>query len=110
VEFYTNVIGLNLLGEFKDHSGYNGVFIGEESKDWHLEFTQTKEKVDHHFDDDDLLVFYPGDQNEYDQLLLRIRERNLVILTPKNPYWKENGITVNDPDGYKVVISPMKIR
>jgi hypothetical protein len=24
---------------------------------------------------------------------------------PKNPYWEKNGITFEDPDGFRVVIS-----
>ena len=57
-EFYTNVLGLEKLGGFKNHSNYNGVFLGLPNKDWHIEFTESDEKAEHNPDEDDLLVFY----------------------------------------------------
>jgi len=106
-DFYVNIIGLSLLGEFKNHSGYDGVFIGNANLDWHLEFTQTGESADHKFDEDDILVFYPENQLEYTDLLERI---NTLKVVAKNPYWQENGITIKDPDGHTVVISNLKIK
>ena len=106
-DFYVNIIGLSLLGEFKNHSGYDGVFIGNANLDWHLEFTQTGESADHKFDEDDILVFYPENQWEYTDLLERI---NTLKVVAKNPYWQENGITIKDPDGHTVVISILKIK
>ena len=109
-DFYVNLIGLSVLGEFKNHSGYDGVFIGDTNLDWHLEFTQTAEPANHKFDEDDILVFYPENQTEYDNLLERLNTRNVVKSLAKNPYWQENGITIKDPDGYTVVISNLKIK
>jgi hypothetical protein len=97
-----------LLGEFKNHSGYDGVFIGKKEADWHLEFTQTNEKVDHKFDDDDLLVFYLETQVDCDKLIERMVKNNISPSIAKNPYWQENGITFKDPDEYYVVISKIK--
>jgi hypothetical protein len=110
IAFYTQVLGLEVLGEFKHHNGYDGVFIGLKNKDWHLEFTQTSGSAEHTFDDDDLLVFYPETQKEFDLVLQRIQTHTIPEIVAKNPYWNENGITVNDPDNYKVVISPLKIK
>ena len=109
-DFYVNLIGLSVLGEFKNHSGYDGVFIGNENLDWHLEFTQTVEPADHKFDDDDILVFYPETQIDYDNLLERLNSQNVKRLVSKNPYWRENGLTIQDPDEHTVVISALKIR
>ncbi len=63
IHFYCDILGLSILGRFKDHDGYNGVFIGEAGVDWHLEFTTSQELPDHKADDDDALVFYA--QNGY---------------------------------------------
>lgn len=109
-DFYVNTIGLSFLGEFKNHSGYDGVFIGRNDSDWHLEFTQTSEPVDHIFNPDDILVFYPESQSEYNDLLERINNSKVDKPLAKNPYWKVNGITLLDPDGYTVVISSLKIK
>ena len=110
VDFYTHIIGLDKLGEFVDHDGYNGVFIGRAEKDWHLEFTSSNTDPKHIFDEDDILVFYPENKLEYEALLARINTNNITRKIPKNPYWKENGFAFSDPDGYIIVVSPLKIK
>jgi hypothetical protein len=35
--FYIDVLGLDLLGGFENHNGYDGVFIGIPNTDWYLE-------------------------------------------------------------------------
>lgn len=109
VGFYIKIIGLEFLGGFKDHSGYDGVFLGKKDWPWHLELTQTKETVIRKSDEDDLLVFYPETQAEYDSIILRIDLHNIGKVKAKNPYWVENGIMIKDPDGFGIVISPLKI-
>lgn len=76
--------------------------------DWHLEFTTSKYNAKHTFDEDDLLVFYPSDQKEYLQIIKNIQQQNIPQHTPKNPYWSKNGILIQDPDGYHVIISHLK--
>lgn len=107
--FYVEVIGITELGGFNDHAGYNGVFLGKQGMDWHLEFTESGEPANHVFDEDDILVFYPKTKNEMDQIMGRITANNIPLQTPQNPYWGENGIMVRDPDGYPVIISPLKV-
>ncbi|AOY44171.1 MULTISPECIES: hypothetical protein [Psychrobacter] len=33
IDFYQNIIGLEKLGGFKDHNGYDGVFLGFPDQD-----------------------------------------------------------------------------
>ena len=108
-EFYTKIIGLEILGNFKNHSNYDGIFIGKPHKDWHLEFTTTHEEVNHQFDEDDCLVFYPESQYEYDAIIERLEINQIEIIISKNPYWNTNGISIKDPDGFVVIISSLKI-
>ena len=108
-EFYTKIIGLEILGNFKNHSNYDGIFIGKPYKDWHLEFTTTHEEVNHQFDEDDCLVFYPESQYEYDAIIERLEINQIEIIISKNPYWNTNGISIKDPDGFVVIISSLKI-
>lgn len=107
--FYINTLGLELLGSFENHDGYDGIFIGKPNENWHLEFTQTSEKVNHKFDEDDILVFYPKTEAEYFSILEKFTEHNISFVEPKNPYWKENGKMILDPDGYRIMISYLKI-
>jgi len=107
--FYINILDFELLGNFENHDNYNGIFLGFPNTDWHLEFTTSDEKTNHYFDEDDILVLYPETQNKYDSLLERVSKNNILLVTSKNPYWNENGKMFLDPDGYRIVLSPLKI-
>ncbi|MDF1673199.1 MAG: VOC family protein [Vicingaceae bacterium] len=109
IDFYTHVLGLTILGNFDNHDNYDGVFLGKEGLDWHLEFTSSDEQAQHQFDEDDILVLYPKSQQEYDAIKTNIKQNNITILKGKNPYWNKYGLMVKDPDGYNVVISNLKI-
>lgn len=104
ITFYTEILGLSVLGEFKDHDGYDGVFIGAPDADWHLEFTTSTELAQHEPDEDDLLVFYPASADEYTAITERFAKHNIPTAEPKNPYWKVNGTLYKDPDGFGVMI------
>lgn len=108
IHFYTEILGLQILGEFKDHSNYDGVFIGLPDLDWHLEFTSSNEAPNHQPDHDDLLVFYVENNKKMQAILNRFEQNQLLPVTPQNPYWKTNGFTFEDPDGYRVVIAVIK--
>jgi len=104
IDFYTGILGLQVIGGFKDHDNYDGVFLGGKNVAWHLEFTVSDDAPDHHADADDLLVVYPT-IDEFELLKERINNKNIKITEPKNPYWKENGICIVDPDGFGIVIA-----
>ena len=112
IKFYTEVIGLAELGEFKDHNGYDGIFLGQKSADWHLEFTVSKEADNHHFDEDDMIVFYFNTDAEIKSVLQNAERNGTHPVAAKNPYWQVNGHTINDPDGCKVVLAlkPAELR
>lgn len=108
--FYTSILGFEVLGNFTNHDGYDGVFIGKSELNWHLEFTQSTEKVTHAFDEDDLLVFYPEFSSEYSTILQKIENERIKFIEPKNLYWKNNGKMIVDPDGFRIVISNLKAK
>ncbi len=108
-EFYTKILHIEVLGHFENHQNYDGVFIGIKGSDWYFEFTTTDEIVTHTFDEDDCLVFYPTSQNEYDTIMENLSQYKVEIIEHKNTYWNENGISFLDPDGYCVILSPLKI-
>ena len=108
IKFYRDLLGLEVLGEFTNHNKYDGVFIGKEGLNWHLEFTTSEESPIHQADQDDLLVFYLDTEEEYILLKQRLNKNGLRAVESKNPYWKDNGTTYIDPDGFRIVISTMK--
>jgi len=108
-EFYTRIIGLKVLFSFENHNDYHGVLLGKPGQDWHLEFTSSKNKADHTFDSEDILVFYPTEKDEYDRIIEQIEAMHIEKTEAGNPYWKDNGIMIQDPDGFRVIVSNLKI-
>lgn len=104
-KFYTEIVGLEKLGGFENHSSYDGIFLGNPAENWHLEFTSSDEVPVHQFDEDDALVFYLENEKQFTQIKERISLHKISLEKAKNPYWQENGIQVSDPDGYKVIFS-----
>ena len=108
--FYITILGFEELGSFENHNNYNGIFIGKPQFEWHLEFTQSNETITFDFNEDDALVFYPEEISEYNALIDVIKKHNINFIEAKNPYWNENGKMLLDPDGYRIVISNLKIK
>lgn len=108
--FYTDILGLQVLFSFEGHRGYAGVLIGKPDTAWHLEFTTSAVKAEHHFDPEDLLVFYPSSQEEYDHIIGKIETNNIKKYKAANPYWNDNGVFIKDPDGFGVIISNVRIQ
>lgn len=105
IDFYGRILGLKVLGEFKNHNNYDGVFLGLPGGDWHLEFTVSGTTPVHHSDDDDLLVFYAKTVEEFSILKNKFIVGKIKHVEPKNGYWKKNGITFEDPDGFRIVLT-----
>ncbi|RAJ87423.1 hypothetical protein CLV59_101173 [Chitinophaga dinghuensis] len=105
IDFYTQLLGCEILGDFKNHDNYDGVFIGIPGENWHLEFTISDEKPVHTPDEDDLLVFYGDNYHAYTELVKKARSLNIPEVEAKNPYWTKNGTTLLDPDGFRIVLT-----
>ena len=37
INFYQSLLGLEILGSFKNHNGYDGIFLGLKDENWHLD-------------------------------------------------------------------------
>lgn len=107
--FYIDILGFELLGNFEDHDGYDGIFIGKPNLDWHLEFTKSKELVTFNFGEEDYLVFYLETIHKFEIIKSKLLENDCTLISSKNPYWNENGIIFKDPDGYGIIICKVKI-
>ena len=107
--FYLKILGMEILGGFQNHNGYDGIFLGKKNENWHLEFTKSEEIVSFNFGDEDILVFYPNTRLEYESILDNIKNSCIKSIEAKNPYWNENGKMFLDPDGYRIILSDLKI-
>jgi catechol 2,3-dioxygenase-like lactoylglutathione lyase family enzyme len=103
VAFYRDGLGLPELGRFTGHDGYDGVFLAIPGTGAHLEFTggDTRDAPAPH--PETLLVLYLGS----DEAVTRARKRSGVEpVEAANPYWRSHGVTIADPDGFRVVLVP----
>ncbi|WP_217585821.1 VOC family protein [Lentibacillus saliphilus] len=105
VKFYEQGFGLKRLAEFSGHDGYDGVILGIPDVQYHLEFTQHIEGSPCPAPTtDNLLVFYMPDGNKVDKIADRLRRMGYGEVEPENGYWKEKGKTIEDPDGWRIVL------
>jgi len=103
VAFYRDGIGLPVIGGFREHDGYDGVFLSIPGTGAHLELTAGGAEgapVPHA---ESLLVLYLGDEGAVRSVVARLGTGPVV---PANPYWADHGVTVADPDGFRVVLVP----
>ncbi|CAI2511061.1 Uncharacterised protein [Serratia ficaria] len=108
---YCRGLGFEILGEFVDHQGFDGVMIGHPQHAYHLEFT-------HHHGvragraptQDHLLVFYLPEADEWRQACERMLAAGFSPVSAYNPYWDRLGRTFEDVDGYRVVLQRQDCR
>jgi hypothetical protein len=105
VEFYTDGVGLDVVGSFEKHNGYDGVMLGLPDVSYHLEFTQHENgSLCPQPTEDNLLVFYIPDKTQRDSIGRRLMDMGYPQVQPENPYWEKDGITFADPDGRRIVL------
>jgi catechol 2,3-dioxygenase-like lactoylglutathione lyase family enzyme len=103
--FYRRGLGLEVLASFVDHAGIDGVVLGLPAWPYHLEFTRRRdEPVTPIATEEDLLVLYFPDPLAWVSAVRRLRRAGGRPVAPSNPYWGVRGITVEDPDGYRIVL------
>lgn len=105
VRFYVEGLGFERLGSFEGHDGYDGVMIGAPGEATHLEFTRRGD--DGPFPPpsrDNLLVFYFDDPAEVETRVAALAALGYEAVEPENPYWRADGVTIPDPDGWHVVL------
>jgi catechol 2,3-dioxygenase-like lactoylglutathione lyase family enzyme len=111
VRFYRDGLGLAELFRFEGHAGYDGVMLGLPGADYHLEFIQHRDGSPCPAPTrDNLLVLYLGTPREADAVAARLGELGYPTVPAENPYWTEHGgITIEDPDGWRVVLMPSPV-
>ena len=105
LRFYCDGLGFALLYRFEDHDGFDGIMLGGEGAPYHFEFTKKRgESRTGTPTEDDLLVFYHPGAEDWRAAVQRMRDAGFAPVRSFNPYWDRNGLTFEDPDGYRVVL------
>lgn len=103
VRFYRDGLGLVEIGGFRDHDGYDGVFLEVPGTGAHLELTAGGGHGAPEAHPESLIVLYLGDARAVQAVSTRL---GVDPVRPANPYWAEHGTTFQDPDGFTVVLVP----
>lgn len=103
---YRAGLGLDLVGRFVDHDGFDGAMLGTPGTDHHLEFTYSRaHRVLPTPTPEDLLVFYVPEPAAWADRCRAMLGAGFREVEPHNPYWKRCARTFEDGDGYRVVIA-----
>ncbi|KQX11196.1 glyoxalase [Streptomyces sp. Root431] len=104
--FYVDGLGLDV--QWRSTAGEPGehdlLMVGPAGGGWHFELTRDPENpVEPAPTVEDLFVVYLGAPVEEEQVE-RLLAAGGTRMTAHNPYWDRYGVTVADPDGYRLVL------
>jgi len=99
--FWVDGVGLEVL--YRATEGHRLLMVGWQNGGWHLELVEDSD-LEPRPTEEDLLVLYLG-QPPADELLARLSSSGGREVPARNPYWDEWGVTFQDPDGYRLVLS-----
>jgi len=109
VALYKKGLGLDEIGRFENHEGFDGVMLGKPGLAWHFEFTYCRaHPVAPAPTPEDLLVLYLPDPDEWRSTCASLLAAGFVEVPSFNPYWGRRGRTFEDPDRYRVVLQQEK--
>ena len=103
VAFYRDGVGLTEIGGFRDHAGYDGVFLEVPGTGAHLELTAGGGHGAPTPHPESMLVLYLGDEEAVRTVAARLGAEPVA---PANPYWADHATTFEDPDGFPIVLVP----
>lgn len=102
---YCQGLGLEVIGRFENHDGFDGVMLGRAGASYHLEFTSHRTApVVPSPTAEDLLVLYVPEQDEWTHMCNSMVSAGFKATSPHNPYWGIRGRTFVDGDGYRTVV------
>lgn len=105
--FWVQGAGLDVLwrtDEPADASENALLMVGPPEAAWHLELVLDPDAADaSNPSEEDLLVLYLGEPPS-DELVQRLVDHGGLRVSARNPYWDRWGVTVEDPDGYRLVL------
>ncbi|MDF1731135.1 MAG: VOC family protein [Minwuia sp.] len=103
--FYVDALRFPIIYSFEGHDGFDGLIVGTPGADHHLAFTRKHGySAGRAATPENLLVFYLEDRAVWEEAVTQMRTHGFDPVEPHNPYWRANGATFEDPDGYRVVL------
>lgn len=97
VILYHKGLGLDEIGRFENHEGFDGVMLGKPGLIYHFEFTYCRtHPVVPTPTPEDLIVFYLPEPNEWQRSCLLMLEAGFAEVASFNPYWQFHGRTFED--------------
>jgi catechol 2,3-dioxygenase-like lactoylglutathione lyase family enzyme len=105
LNFYHEGLGLDILSEFKDHQGFDGLILGKKKQPFHFEFTVERGVTAPACSSpDNLIVFYYENEPKWLAAIERMGRAGFAWTKSNNPFWDKGGRTFPDADGYRVVL------
>ncbi|WP_458086275.1 VOC family protein [Streptomyces malaysiensis] len=105
--FWCAGLGLSVVyrAEGGDRPGeHDLLMVGWADASWHLELVhEAAHPVEPRPTEEDLLVIYL-DEAVPQELVARLTQHGGTRVASPNPYWNEWGVTIEDPDGYRLVL------
>ncbi|MFF1416448.1 VOC family protein [Streptomyces sp. NPDC058280] len=106
--FWVSGLGLDVLYQHAADGtpGWSSLLmVGRPGAGWHLELVHDPAApLDPRPTPEDLLVIYLGEPVP-DSLVERLARHGGSRVPAHNPYWDTWGVTLQDPDGYRLVLS-----
>ena len=102
---YCRGLGLQVIGSFENHKGFDGVMLGIHDAGYHFEFTFCRSHpVVPAPTPEDLCVFYVPSFSVWQSACTNMQSAGFRRVAPFNPYWDVRGCTYEDHDGYRIVL------
>jgi catechol 2,3-dioxygenase-like lactoylglutathione lyase family enzyme len=107
--FWVEGLGLEVLFRADDSAegGHALLMVGWPGAAWHLELVGDPDgQTPASPTEEDLLVLYVNGEVD-ENLVRRLVEAGGTRVASRNPYWDRWGVTIADPDGYRLVLSSL---
>ena len=107
--FWVEGLGLQVLyrADESAEGGHSLLMVGWPGAAWHLELVGDPDGATPAAPtEEDLLVLYLGGEVD-DDVIGHLVDAGGRRVAARNPYWDQWGVTVADPDGYRLVLSSL---